>query len=200
MKKQSGRDAVLKMRDEFLLLVAAYNAVGEYKDAQGAQVMAIVLNDFEDNHVITNMEWPPRVTSDQYGPAIAELTKEELSPLEGALLIDDAVRVTQAMIDVLAERGRQQEVEKFDAHHDDQHVDGELAAAAGIYALHNSGGLGVRDYIPEEGEPLPSEDAVPRGWPFAPDCWKPKDARADYVRAAALLIAEIERIDRSEGR
>ncbi|HID0369034.1 TPA: hypothetical protein ACXAX7_003462 [Acinetobacter baumannii] len=33
-------------------------------------------------------------------------------------------------------------------------------------------------------------------WPFADTFWKPKSPRQDLVRAAALLIAEIERLDR----
>ncbi len=36
----------------------------------------------------------------------------------------------------------------------------------------------------------------PGGWPFADTFWKPKSPRQDLVRAAALLIAEIERLDR----
>ncbi|WP_171346570.1 hypothetical protein [Acinetobacter baumannii] len=32
--------------------------------------------------------------------------------------------------------------------------------------------------------------------PFADTFWKPKSPRQDLVRAAALLIAEIERLDR----
>lgn len=38
------------------------------------------------------------------------------------------------------------------------------------------------------------------GWPFPPRSWKPKDRRRDLVRAAALLVAEIERLDREAAR
>lgn len=34
------------------------------------------------------------------------------------------------------------------------------------------------------------------GWPWADEWWKPKDRRADLVRAGALILAEIDRIDR----
>jgi hypothetical protein len=37
----------------------------------------------------------------------------------------------------------------------------------------------------------------PAFWPWPPEWWKPCDRRANLVRAAALLIAEIERIDRA---
>ena len=34
-------------------------------------------------------------------------------------------------------------------------------------------------------------------WPWAASWWKPKNRRRDLVRAAALIVAEIERIDRA---
>ena len=39
---------------------------------------------------------------------------------------------------------------------------------------------------------------APFGWPHTWDAswWKPKDRRRDLVRAGALIIAEIERLDR----
>lgn len=61
MAKRTGRDAVLKLHSEMLKLVTAYNAVGMFEDAAGAQKMAMALNQFEEDHVITNMAWPPRL-------------------------------------------------------------------------------------------------------------------------------------------
>lgn len=58
--KRTGTDAVIQIRDEFLQLVSAYNTVGEYKNAQDAQAMAIALNLFENAHIITEIAWPPR--------------------------------------------------------------------------------------------------------------------------------------------
>lgn len=69
--KRTGRDAVLKMRDDMLKLVACYNAVGAYDDAASAQKMAQALHAFEDRHIITNMAWPPHVVKDADGPMIA---------------------------------------------------------------------------------------------------------------------------------
>jgi hypothetical protein len=34
-------------------------------------------------------------------------------------------------------------------------------------------------------------------WPWHDDWWKPKDRRRDLIRAAALIVAEIERLDRA---
>jgi len=34
------------------------------------------------------------------------------------------------------------------------------------------------------------------GWPWNMVWWKPKNYRRDLVKAAALLVAEIERLDR----
>jgi hypothetical protein len=41
---------------------------------------------------------------------------------------------------------------------------------------------------------------MPGIWPWSPDWWKPRDARRNLERAAALIIAEIERLDRAEAR
>ena len=42
-----------------------------------------------------------------------------------------------------------------------------------------------------------SNEAYPVGWPWHRQWWKPKNARRDLVRAAALIVAEIERLDRA---
>lgn len=93
--------------------------------------------------------------------------------------------ITQAARDVLDERRRQQEAEGWDTTHDDDlHEDGELAAAAAAYALHSTARLGAS---------MPR----PAFWPWDEQWWKPKGARRDLVRAGALILAEIERLDRS---
>lgn len=70
---QSGGAAVMRMRDEFLQLVTAWNAMGNYSSAADAQAMAIALNKFEDDHNITSIEWPPRVAEDEHGKWLAEI-------------------------------------------------------------------------------------------------------------------------------
>ena len=86
------------------------------------------------------------------------------------------------MLDVAAERRRQIEAEGWTPEHDDEHANGELALAATCYAAWG------------EGDPMPMR------WPWAADWWKPKDERRNLVRAAALLLAEIERLDRNAAR
>lgn len=92
--------------------------------------------------------------------------------------------MSRAADSVLAERRRQIEEEGWTLEHDDQHVSGELAVAAAHYALAES-----------------KNDEVPISWPPGWDkkWWKPSDdLRRNCVKAAALLLAEIERIDRSQ--
>jgi hypothetical protein len=93
---------------------------------------------------------------------------------------------TQAAKDVIKERQRQTGAEGWTQEHDDRHNKGQMAAAAGVYALH-SGGYNMQ-----------MVDGVPSAyWPWAPEWWKPADARRNLVKAAALIIAEIERLDRA---
>jgi hypothetical protein len=92
-------------------------------------------------------------------------------------------KFSTAAIDVTNERRRQIEVEHRTPELDDTYKKPELAIAGGCYALY-------ADSFPNQGEPPPE-------WPWSSSWWKPKNYRADLVRAAALLIAEIERYDRS---
>ena len=96
-----------------------------------------------------------------------------------------AERGSKASSDVLAERQRQIEAEGHDHEHDDQKASGELALAAACYTLHS--------VARENGH---EQNAVPSPWPWSPNWWKPTNTRRDLVKAAALIIAEIERIDR----
>jgi len=92
--------------------------------------------------------------------------------------------------EVLQERERQVSVEGYTVSHDDLHFTGELALAAASYAQ-------VAGYASLYGTQATRLVPLPRSWPWSPDWWKPKDPRRDLIRAAALVIAEIERIDRS---
>ena len=94
---------------------------------------------------------------------------------------------SQAVLDVAAERRRQIEVEGWTPEHDDCHRDGSLAKAAYCYAW-AACGLGMESPPP-----------APPGWPWAGTWWKPRDTRSNLVRAAALLLAEIDRLDRQAG-
>lgn len=94
--------------------------------------------------------------------------------------------MSNAIEDISDERLRQLEVEGFSTEHDDLHADGELAAAAACYAL---AAAGVDD---EFGD-------LPEHWPWHFHWWKPDDPRRMLVKAGALIVAEIERLDRVAG-
>jgi hypothetical protein len=109
--------------------------------------------------------------------------------------------LTKAASDVLAERQRQIAREGWTPEHDDEHGNGELAFAAACYAHQASArGWVLRDL--EDGADRYSRDEPPDNWPDSWDTswWKPKNPRRDLVRAAALLLAEIERLDRAAGK
>ena len=100
--------------------------------------------------------------------------------------------VSKAEYDVLSERSRQVLEEGWDAAHDDEHTDGGMAIAAACYALI---GTSADRYL--------SRGVASTLWGYtgwATSWFKPKTIRRNLVRAAALLIAEIERIDRAEAR
>lgn len=99
------------------------------------------------------------------------------------------MELTKAECDVLDERRRQQEVEGWTPAHDDKHDKGEMPRAAGLYAI--SAGFATK-YLDGETETCP----VPDGWPWDSKWWKPTNARRDLVKAGALILAEIERLDR----
>ena len=91
---------------------------------------------------------------------------------------------SKAAKDVLAERQRQMDVEGWTPEHDDEHSANELGLAASIYAFHDN----VRT--------LEHSPITPLYWPWSKRWWKPKSYRENLMRAGALIIAEIERLDR----
>lgn len=92
---------------------------------------------------------------------------------------------TQAARDVLAERQRQISAEGWAPERDDEHHVGALPHAAAMYAIY--GNIGY--YGP--GNP-------PSDWPWATEWWKPSaDHRRNLIKAGALILAEIERLDRA---
>jgi hypothetical protein len=113
--------------------------------------------------------------------------------------------LTKAASDVLAERARQVKAEGWTPEHDDQHGDGSMALAAACYAMFASVSDEARAATDMPGE-LTTDGRSIHGWgawleiwPWTRSWWKPKDRRRDLVRAAALLLAEIERLDRAAG-
>ncbi len=98
--------------------------------------------------------------------------------------------VSQAADDVLAERRRQVEAEGYSAGHDDaMEGEGQLAGAAACYAFGDRLWTGV-----ENGHGFLRKAATV--WPWGDVYWKPADRRRNLVKAGALILAEIERLDR----
>jgi len=91
---------------------------------------------------------------------------------------------SRAATDALAERRRQVEAEGWTPEHDDVHSNNDMALAAAAYALHVGG----------------QKSAARITWPqtWSLEWFKPTTARRDLVKAGALILAEIERIDRAE--
>jgi hypothetical protein len=105
-----------------------------------------------------------------------------------------------AIADIAAERKRQIEKEGWSIEHDDDHDDGSLAKAAGCYALHAGGVKDIVGKLEDHGTGVRGRtlEKIPRHWPWSAAWWKPKrNPRKDLVRAGALIVAEIERLDRA---
>lgn len=90
---------------------------------------------------------------------------------------------------IAAERERQLQAEGFSRICDQQYREGELARAATAYVQLAAMDLqvGSRKHIASQEPPF--------FWPWAPEWWKPVDARHDLVRAGALIAAQIDMID-----
>lgn len=94
-------------------------------------------------------------------------------------------RARKAINDIVTERTRQIQYEGYTLEHDDEHKGGEIARAAACYAVcegHNHADL--------------NDDGM-RIWP---DGWEFRDGgyRQNLVKAGALILAEIERLDRAQ--
>jgi len=97
-----------------------------------------------------------------------------------------------ALKDIAAERQRQIEGEGWTSEHDDKHRSGQLATAAAVYAL--TGSSAGRASWDRGQEPSLTEQIWPWDWSW----FKPTgNARRDLVKAGALIVAEIERLDRA---
>lgn len=114
----------------------------------------------------------------QMRAALSALTASGLMVVEGA---------SEAAQDVLAERVRQVSEEGWTPEHDATHDMGEMASAAASYA-YAAAYRARRDKHPVNNPPTI--------WPWAFKWWKPGTARRMLVKAGALILAEIERLDR----
>ena len=96
----------------------------------------------------------------------------------------------RAVRDVIAERRRQVETEGRTTQHDDANPAGVMSVAAACYAIGASNAL-----VLAVGDT--STCPAPEVFPWEDAWWKPTTPRRDLVKAAALILAEIERLDRA---
>ena len=99
------------------------------------------------------------------------------------------------------ERERQKNVEGWTPEHDDEHKYNQLANAAATYAMDAN----CRDDLMHlaydcdiDGISPTLEKSTPPTWPWDEEWWKPtpNDRIRELVKAGALIVAEIERLQR----
>lgn len=127
----------------------------------------------------------------------AKIVEEETEVITGhaGIIYDENARRAEgrrrndmSVIDeIAAERARQISVEGWTPEHDNEHADCSLALAA----------MGYVQAASSAQREISSSLPPPRYWPWDASWWKPKGPRRDLIRAAALIVAEIERIDRA---
>jgi len=92
------------------------------------------------------------------------------------------IKPSKAVNDVLIERVRQLSQEGYDAKHDDAHIHGELALAAAAYLGHSLAHVVL--------------DTATELQALAPWAIRYKTPRDSLIKAAGLILAQIERLDR----
>lgn len=106
----------------------------------------------------------------------------------------------EVLEEIAAERRRQVEAEGWTPEHDDGHAKGEMAVAAACYALAAAECPAERALMDQFGDASGTPSRLLKIWPWSRDWWKPKSRRRDLIRAAALIVAEIERLDRGAAK
>lgn len=132
---------------------------------------------FRGSRFYTDIEAKSRAQACHDAAIVAALRTSPPEPASG---------LPQSAVDVLAERQRQITAEGWTPEHDDKHDRGELANAAACYAIGSRLGFGMSW----------KEEIIERFWPWAFAWWKPSTPRRNLVKAAALILAEIDRLDR----
>ena len=98
--------------------------------------------------------------------------------------------VTWGVLEEIArERRRQMEVEGWTEAHDDRHGDNDLARAAACYAL-----------CDPETDRVRYSSITDFVWPWVKEWWKPTTYRRNLIKAGALIVAELERLERAARR
>ncbi len=96
------------------------------------------------------------------------------------------------IFEAIAAERRRQIAKGYDAAHDDQHTKGEIALGAAAYCVSS---------VKYEGNGKSNFRTIPQWkppeWPWDREEFHPSgDPRTDLISAAAMIIAEIERLSR----
>ncbi len=164
------------------LLAAWEHGFIDSPDREVADVAKMILNAAEMLPDATEGDFK-RDFSDEMLTLIAKQLPKEVTPQKLIL--------SQAITDIIAERQRQKEKKGYTESRDDNYLPGVLNLAGAAYAVSAS-------CLPD------AKRRADRLWPW-PDAGKylnasSKDPRAALIKAAALITAEIERIDRAQLR
>ena len=120
-------------------------------------------------HIRLTVAEQAALAQEQYPRALVEADKREKHE-----------RLTREVFRQI-EQERQRQISKgYDADHDDAHVCGEIAKAAACYAIAGLGDQVKRKWL----------------WPWEEAAFKDEGRLKNLVKAAALLVAEIERCER----
>lgn len=126
---------------------------------------------------------------------------------------DGIIHTTDGMSDVVAERIRQIKKEGYLDAHDDKHDGGEIAIAATRYLAIAAEQIFYAKKVRENKHnmfpsPITLEEIVQSvdegdllDWPWEAASFKPStDPRRNLVKAGAMILAEIDRLDRLAGK
>ena len=164
------------------LLAAWEHGFIDSPDREVADVARMILNAVEMLPDATEGDFN-REFADEMLALIAKQLSNEVTPKKPIL--------SRAIADIIAERQRQKEKKGYTESRDDNYLPGVLNLAGAAYAVHAS-------LLPD------AKRRAERLWPWR-DAGKylnasSKDPRSSLVKAAALITAEIERIDRAQLR
>jgi hypothetical protein len=134
-----------------------------------------------------------RMVAGQPGKGVSKAEKpaKAASAQKPTPVTPDYIIRDKVLFDIIAERNRQSDVEGFYVERDDKYINGELARAAAAYALPAGFPVGT-----ESGKKILRKPI----WPWDRSWYKPTTPRRDLIKAAALIIAELERLDRAEAK
>lgn len=169
--------------------LAAENAMLKQRTQQLIDIISNTDNDYcmcgsaMKDHVHSGCGYPTGMFDYYYNQW---LESDNKTPATDAFLAEVLAQVVKspsnAVQSVIAERQRHQSAEGWTPEHDDQYSKSQLLWASSCYVLN-----AIHPF-----------NRIPFDWPWTPEWWKPTNPRRDLVKAGALILAEIERIDRQE--